>query len=121
MKLVNTKETIDVTYEIVNGAPDNPKFSLRKMSYAEVSQILDETSVINDQNEIVYKAGTVAGLKVKYSLVSWKNVTDANDKEIPCTPENKDKLPVEIITWLAKKIDTLNMLEGVSETQRKNS
>ena len=122
MKLVNEKEV----YERVFEAPDVeagkcPVFSLRKFSMGEVNSINDQATLGTSTGQIQFLGGTINKMKIKYALVSWKNVTDENEKEVPCTEENKAKLPPNVAFWLEKEIDKLNGLREITKEERKNS
>lgn len=119
MQIVNVKETFERTYEVAEDP--KPVFTLRKLTYGEVASIQDETSVLDEKNRIVYLSGTSAKLKIKYSLVTWKNITDETGKELSCNDTNKEKLPPNVAFWLVREIDTLNVLNGISADVSKNS
>ena len=57
-------------------------------------------------------------LKLKNSLVDWKGVS-LNGKEVPCTIENRKKLPVGIMLWIVQKIDERAGLR-ITEDEKKN-
>ena len=119
MKLINTKETYDRVYEQTEDP--KPIFTLRKLTYGEVASNQDETSLLDDKNRIAYLAGTSSRLKIKYALIGWKNVTDEDGKEISCNDPAKDKLPPIVALWLVREIDKLNVLNGISADESKNS
>ena len=119
MRLINMKETFERIFE--QSEDPKPIFTLRKLTFGEVSTIQDETSLLDDKNRIAYLGGTSSRLKIKYALVNWKNVTDENGKEIPCSDVAKDKLPPNVAFWLVREIDSLNTLNGISSEAEKNS
>lgn len=118
MKLINEKETYDFTYD--EGKEEkNPTFTVKKLSFGDMQSILNQNSVIDSNSNLVYLGGTAAKLKIKYSLVGWKNITDSSDKDVPCNFDNAEKLPPDVVGWLVRKIDELNRLTGVQEQERK--
>ena len=118
MQLVNSKETHEFTYPDVQDP--KPVFVVKKLSYGEVSSIGDSISLVDDKNRIMYLGGTSSRLKIKYSLVSWRNVTDETGKEAVCNDVNKDKLPPDVANWLVRQIDKLNGLSGIPDEESKN-
>lgn len=119
MQLVNTAEQFEKVYNETTEDP-KPVFILKKLTYGEVASIQDCTSVVDDKNRIVYLGGTSNKLKIKYSLVGWKNIVDSSGKDVLCNDVNKEKLPPEVALWLNKEIDKLNALAGIPEEERKN-
>ncbi len=119
MQIVNVKETFERPYEL--SEDPKPIFIIRKLTYGEVAAIQDETSLLDEKNRIAYLSGTSAKLKIKYSLVNWKNITDETGKELPCNDINKEKLPPNVAFWLVREIDKLNILNGISADDSKNS
>ncbi len=57
-------------------------------------------------------------LKISLSVHDWKGVASGGS-EVPCTPENKKKLPVGVIYWLVKEIDERSGIR-MPEDQKKN-
>lgn len=119
MQLINTKETFDKIYPYAE--EPKPIFTLKKLSYGQMQAIADETSVFDEKNRILYLAGTTAKLKIKYSVIAWKNITDESNKEVPCTDGNKENLPIAVGKWLVDEIDKLNRLNEIPEQEIKNS
>lgn len=119
MFLINPQETIDVICDIVN-EENKPTFVLKKLTTGEVRIINDSISMFDEHNRINYLAGTSAYLKIKYSVVGWKNIFSSDGKEATCNDANKDNLPPDISNWLVSQIDKLNKLNGIPESERKN-
>lgn len=119
MKLIDIRETYERTYTETEEDP-KPIFTLRKLTYGEMSNISDETQVLDEKNRLIFRGGTSTRLKIKYSLVGWKNITDNDGKEVPCNEANKEKLPPSVAIWLVREIDELNKLRGIPEEERKN-
>lgn len=65
-----------------------------------------------------YKTSLEREIKLGFSLVGWYGVS-FNGEEVPCTGENKKKLPVGIILWLVREIDERSGLR-ISEEEKKN-
>ena len=72
MQIVNVKETYERVYEL--SEDPKPVFTLRKLTYGEVASIQDETSVLDTKNRVAYLSGTTSRLKIKYSVIGWKNI-----------------------------------------------
>ena len=120
MFLVDISETFEKEYTEID-EEIKPVFVIRKLTAGEVETIGDSTSVLDDKNRIVYLGGTSIRLKIKYALVSWKNVVDNTGKDVPCNDANKEKLPPNVISWLSKEIDKISGLLGISEEDKKKS
>jgi len=120
MKLVDITETFERVYTEAIEDP-KPIFILRRLTYGEMSNISDETQVLDEKNRLIFRGGTSTKLKIKSSLVGWKNIVDKDGKEVPCNSDNKEKLPPSVAIWLIKEIDILNKLNGIPEEERKNS
>lgn len=119
MYLINEKETVEFVCDIVNDE-NKPVFTLKKLTAGEVATIQDSISTLDEHNKIAYLAGTTGKLKVRFSVVGWKNILSSDGKEAPCNDANKEKLPPEIAGWLVSQIDKLNKLNGIPESERKN-
>jgi len=114
-----TDETYEKVYE------GDAVFNLRKLSAEQVNSIEDQITVMgigkgSDDKKLLFLGGTGRGLKVKYAVLSWKNVTIDGKSEAPCTDENKKKLPAKVQMWLEEDINKVNGLTGVDEETKKN-
>ena len=119
MKLIDITETQEKIY--TNTEDENkPVFTLRKLTAGEVESINDSTSGLDEKNRLMYLGGTSIRLKIKYALVSWKNIVDSSGKEVSCNDVNKEKLPPAVALWLSREIDELSGLLGISEDVKKN-
>ena len=118
MKLVDISETVDKEYTEID-EEIKPVFTIRKLTAGEVETIGDSTSVLDDKNRIMYLGGTAIRLKLKYALVSWKNIVDNSGKDVPCNDSNKEKLPPGVVSWLSKEIDKISGLLGIPDGEKK--
>lgn len=115
-------------YELVWEQSDQPRdswavFTLRKLTSGQVNAIEDQlTAMGSDKGDrkLYFMAGTSRRLKIRYTLVEWKNIKLDGDKDAPCTDDNKEKLPAEVQTWLEESINEKNGLMGVPKETRKN-
>ena len=118
MKLVNVKETYEVTYVEKDVAKDKcPVFTLRKLSAGEVNSIDDEITISKGDESFSYLGGTATRMKIDIALVSWKNVELEEGKEAPCTSSTKELLPSAVQQFLVKGIDEIN---GLRKTKKKD-
>lgn len=121
MRLVG-KETYERVY-IEKGVDSDkcPVFLLKRISLGE-KMAIDDASFYSTDTGIVFKAGAMNKLKIKYGLADWKNIFNEKDEPIPCNDENKEKLPMEVSAWLLAEIDKLNGIgQVIVEQERKNS
>ena len=51
-----------------------------------------------------YSVSEERRLKILHAVKDWRGVSQ-NGQEVPCTPENKRKLPVGVVLWLVQEID----------------
>jgi len=121
MQLVG-KETYERRYvEEGVDVDKQPLFYLKKISVGEKAAIDDSVFVPYEKGDIRFLGGTSNRLKIKYSLVDWKNMTDESGKAVPCSDEAKDRLPQNVVLWLIMEIDKLNGVGlKLTEEQRKN-
>ena len=119
MKLCG-KETYERKFPEEGIAVDKqPLFYLKKISLADKS-VIDDASFASVENDIKFLGGASQRMKLKYSLVDWKNITDDTGVPLSCTDENKDLLPSGVATWLLLEIDKLNGFVPMKEKERKN-
>jgi hypothetical protein len=116
IKLVNTKETYDVTFKA--GTDEEVIFSLRKLTADEVNRINDETIVSRGENSMAYLNGTASRMKISKALTAWKGVADGEGKDVPCNDANKALLPSEVQQFLIDKIDLDNGLRKTREGEK---
>ena len=125
IKLVSDSDTYEVEYPENDVEKDKwTVFILRKLTASKWNDIQDRVVFTEGTGrgggKLYYKGGTATRLKIEYCLSDWRNVLDASGNPIPCTHENKLKLPQNIQGWLEERIDEDNYLKGMSEQERKN-
>ncbi len=126
LKLVSKDKlpTYDKVWELNDEGQENwPVFSLRKLNGEEVDKIDDQLTRTGGgkSTKMYYLGGTARTMKINAALVDWKNVFNEEGQPLPCTDENKGKLPADIRAWLEDDIDEVNRLKGIPEGERKNS
>lgn len=108
MKLIG-KETYDRVYHEQDvEEKDCPVFGLKKLSVGDMAIINDAIFIPDGKGELKFLPGTSMKLKVKFGVETWKNIQDDSGNAVPCTDENKEKLPASVVTWLVSQIDELN-------------
>ncbi len=64
-----------------------------------------------------YLGGTATRMKLRYTLVSWKNIENEKGEPAPFNEESIEKLPSEIHEFLVKRIDKDNGLIRTKKTE----
>jgi len=125
IKLVDRSDTYELAWKQDSEPKEKwPVFVLCKLTAGQVNNMEDQLTAMSSEEgdrKLYFLSGTSRRLKIKNTLVSWRNVTLDGEKAAPCTDENKEKLPAEIQIWLEKDIEERNSLKGISEKERKNS
>ena len=98
-----------------------PLFYLKKLTVGEKAAIDDSVFVPDEKGVIQFRGGTAGRLKIKNSLVDWKNMTDDKDNPVSCNDESKNNLPLNVAQWLVAEIDELNGIGfKMTEEEKKN-
>lgn len=110
------------TYEVIFPEKDIPKdkhstFTLKRLTASEVNQIDDEITISKGEDQFRYLGGTAARMKVRFALVNWKNVTNAEEKDVPCNDSTKLQLPSNVQSYLVDRIDKDNCLGRFRNTE----
>lgn len=123
LKLVSDADTYELVYPISDEPEEKyPVFTLKKLSGKEVNDIMDKLTVTEPGSaKMAFLSGTSTRLKIRKALVDWKNVFDSDGKPVPCTKDNKDRLPSDVQSFLEDNINEVNRLAGYREEERKNS
>ena len=119
VKLVSKESKYEYGHKLEDEPKDAwPVFSLKYLSAEEVMQIDDAIVVSAKDREdgFSYLGGTAVRMKIDAALVDWKNVFDEKGNQVPCTTQNKLRLPSAIATALVKNIDEVN---GLVKTREK--
>jgi len=123
IKLVRDTDTYEVEYP-QEGSDTPPIFVLRKLSAGKQNWIQDQIILTEGTGrgggKMRYLSGSATRLKIDYCLTDWKNVLDDTGNPVPCTCDNKAKLPQDIQSWLEEQINKDNHLKGIGEDERKN-
>jgi len=121
MKLIG-KETYERRYpEEGIDVDKQPLFYLKKLTVGEKAAIDDSSFETDEKGVVQFRGGSSHRLKIKYSLMDWKNVTDEGGNAIVCSDDNKDKLPLNVAQWLVVEIDDLNGIGlKLTEEEKKN-
>ena len=117
------------TYELVVTWENTPIenrtiFVMKKLLMSEWTDIQDRLTTSEGAGKdakLRFLAGTSTRLKIQKCVVGWRNVIDTKGEALPCTDENKSKLPVRYLSFLEEHIDDTNRLSGASEEEAKNS
>lgn len=90
------------TYEVSH--PLGAKFTFKHWD-VDMQEETDKRCMVVENGVVTgYKLGVEREMKVELAVVGWAGITE-NGQEIPCTPENKRKLPIGVTLWLVREID----------------
>ena len=121
IELIKESDTYEAEYQ--DGTETPPIFVLRKLTGKKWDSIQDQIMFTEGTGrgggKFRYLSGLSTTLKIDYCLTDWRNV-NTDGGAVPCTPENKGKLPQEIRSWIERRINKDNNLDGISEDERKN-
>lgn len=98
IELIEEGKSYDLTH------PSGAVFKMASWTFG-MQEELDRKCFINDgKGGFNWDAIMERRLKISQALLDWNGVC-VGGQDVPCTAENKMKLPVGIIYWLIKEID----------------
>ena len=104
------------TYELAH--PSGAKFMMLHWTNAMQDEV-DRACVINKgDNVFSYDISREREMKIDLSVKGWSGIT-ADGQEVPCTSENKKKLPVGVTLWLQKELEERAGLR-ITQDEKKN-
>lgn len=80
-------------------------FRVKAMTGREILALSGDLATMDNNPDAIYSV-------LHKCLKKWKGVVAANGKEVPCTPENIDALPVEVSAQVFEKITSISGLQG---------
>lgn len=89
-------------YEIKH--PDGAVFVMAHWTVAMQDEVDSKCIARDAQGRATYLLPLERELKIEMALRDWRGV-GSEGAELPCTPENKRKLPVGVLLWLLQEID----------------
>lgn len=78
---------------------------------------VDRRCVVVSGKDVRYDVSLDREIKIENCLVDWSGITQ-NGAPVPCTPENKKKLPVGVFLWLVQQIEERAGIR-MAETEKK--
>ena len=92
-------------------------FIIQEMNVEIANQIDDETTMFDRRGQTRLLVGSAKWKKLERCLVGWKNLKNDKGEELPCTSENKLKLPAYVQEELVGEINRISIL---NEEEEKN-
>lgn len=90
------------TYELVH--PSGAVFIMRHWTVGMQEEI-DRRCITQDgDGKFTYNLPLEKEIKLASALADWRGVA-VNGAEVPCSPENKKKLPVGVSLWLIRDVN----------------
>lgn len=111
IELIDDAKTYDLTH------PSGAVFTLKYWTNGMQAKV-DLECLINKSGQYSFDVSKDREMKIEFSVIAWKDVL-LGGEEVPCTPENKKRLPVGVMLWLQKEIEERAGLR-MTEDQKKN-
>ena len=111
-------ELIDPSKEFTLSHPSGAEFRLRYWTKAMQEEVEKQCIKQDGKGGAQYDFSREKDLKIDLSLISWSGVT-LEGTDVPCTAENKAKLPIGVMIWLIREIDERAGLR-MTEEEKKN-
>lgn len=111
-------QLVDPSKEYELKHPSGASFTMRHWTVA-LQEIVDQECIsLSGNGEYKYNVSREREIKLDNCVTAWSGIEDEDGGQMPCTSENKRKLPVGIVVWIVKEIDTRAGLRFIPEEKK---
>ena len=111
-------ELVDPSKTYALKHPSGAEFTMRHWTFAMQEEV-DRRCIVQDgKGGISYNSTLERQIKIALAVENWSGIAEGGS-EVPCTPENKMRLPLGVVFWIVKNVDEVSGIR-IPEAEKKS-